>query len=121
MPHFIIDCSETIIKQKLPQEIMEAVYDIAKNTTLFDENDIKVRMQPYKHFKLANDQKDFIHVFAYLMEGRTIDQKAKLSELIIKKLNLMFPEISILSISIQNFEKATYCNKTIINNDLKLN
>lgn len=27
MPHFIIDCSENIIHQRTPDEIMQAVYD----------------------------------------------------------------------------------------------
>jgi 5-carboxymethyl-2-hydroxymuconate isomerase len=29
MPHFIIDCSEEILRQRKPEEIMQAVYDIA--------------------------------------------------------------------------------------------
>jgi hypothetical protein len=30
MPHFIIDCSEHVIQQKSPDEIMQAVYDVAE-------------------------------------------------------------------------------------------
>lgn len=114
MPHFIIDCSENIIRQKSPSEIMQAVYEVAEATGLFALNDIKVRIQPYSYFKLGNDKKDFIHIFGYIMQGRTTEQKSRLSKAIIKRLNTMFPEISILSTNVQDFEKATYCNKTII-------
>jgi 5-carboxymethyl-2-hydroxymuconate isomerase len=114
MPHFIIDCSENIIKLKSPEEIMQAVYEIAESTGLFAENDIKVRINPYTHFKLGADKKNFIHVFGYIMEGRTKEQRANLSKKIINRLNEMFPDISILSMNISDFEKATYCNKAML-------
>lgn len=114
MPHFIIDCSEEIITQKTPDEIMQAVYDTAEATGLFAENDIKVRINPYKYYRLGKTKKHFIHIFANIMEGRTAEQKAYLSRKIIESLNKMFPSISILSINIREFEKATYCNKSLI-------
>lgn len=114
MPHFIIDCSENIIQQKSPDEIMQAVYDAAEATGLFAENDIKVRLRPYQYFKLGEDKKDFIHIFGNVMEGRSTEQKANLSRKIIERLNEMFPDISILSINMDEFEKATYSNKALI-------
>jgi 5-carboxymethyl-2-hydroxymuconate isomerase len=48
------------------------------------------------------------------MEGRSTEQKANLSKRIIERLNEMFPEISILSINIREFEQATYSNKALI-------
>jgi len=115
MPHFIIECSNDIIKQKTPDEIMQAVYEVAEATGLFTENDIKVRINPYTYYKLGNTKKDFIHIFGNIMEGRNVEQKADLSRKIIEKLNQMFPHISILSINIREFEKATYCNRSLIN------
>ena len=114
MPHFIIDCSENIIGQKSPAEIMQAVYDTAEATGLFAENDIKVRLCPSRYFKLGEGKKDFIHISGNIMEGRSAEQKASLSRKIIERLNEMFPDVSILSISIREFEKATYCNKALI-------
>jgi 5-carboxymethyl-2-hydroxymuconate isomerase len=115
MPHFIIDCSEDIIQLKTPEEIMQTVYSAAEATGLFAENDIKVRINPFKYYKLGKTKKNFIHIFGNIMEGRTTEQKAGLSREIILKLNTMFPDISILSINIREFEIATYCNKSLIN------
>ncbi len=115
MPHFIIECSNDIIKQKTPDEIMQAVYEVAEATGLFAENDIKVRINPYKYYKLGNTKKDFIHIFGNIMEGRNVEQKADLSRKIIEKLNQMFPDISFVSMNIREFEKATYCNRSLIN------
>jgi len=114
MPHFIIDCSENVIEQKSADEIMQAVYDVAEATGLFAANDIKVRLRPYHYFKLGEGKKDFIHIFGSIMEGRSAEQKANLSRRIIERLNEMFPDISILSMNIGEFEKATYSNKALI-------
>lgn len=114
MPHFIIDCSENIIQQKSPDEIMQAVYEVAEAAGLFAVNDIKVRLRPYQYFKLGEGKKDFIHVFGNIMEGRSTEQKANLSRKIMERLNEMFPAISILSMNIREFEEATYSNKALI-------
>lgn len=114
MPHFIIDCSENIIERKSPEEIMQAVYDAAEATGLFAAGDIKVRLRPYKYFNLGKGKRDFIHVFGNIMEGRSTEQKGNLSRKIIERLNEIFPDVSILSINISEFEKETYCNKALI-------
>ena len=93
---------------------MQAVYDVANATGIFAANDIKVRLRPYQYFKLGEGKKDFIHIFGNIMEGRSTEQKASLSKEIIERLNEMFPDISILSINIREFEKATYSNKALI-------
>jgi 5-carboxymethyl-2-hydroxymuconate isomerase len=114
MPHFIIDCSENIIQQKSPDEIMQAVHEVAEATGLFAANDIKVRLRLYQYFKLGEGKKDFIHIFGNIMEGRNTEQKANLARKIMERLNEMFPDISILSMNIREFEKATYSNKALI-------
>jgi 5-carboxymethyl-2-hydroxymuconate isomerase len=115
MPHFIIECSEDILSVKKPGEIMEAVYEVADATGLFAKNDIKVRLTPYTHYKLGELKKDFIHIFGYIMEGRSITERSGLSTKIIERLNEMFPGISFLSMNIMEFEMATYSNKSLIN------
>lgn len=119
MPHFIIDCSEEIINQTKPDEIMTAVYGVANASGLFAPNDVKVRLRTYQHYQLGEGKKTFMHVFGYIMQGRTTEQKALLSEQIIKKLSMMLPDVSFLSINIDEFEAATYCNKSLIDPDNK--
>ncbi|MEE3999429.1 5-carboxymethyl-2-hydroxymuconate Delta-isomerase [Tenacibaculum sp. FZY0031] len=114
MPHFVIDCSENIIKLKSPKEIIQKVYDTAESTNLFDNRDIKVRINPFEYYTVGNTSDDFIHIFANIMEGRNTAQKKNLSEKIVTELKLMFPEVPIISINIRAFEKATYCNKSMV-------
>lgn len=114
MPHFIIDCSQDILLQRAPDEIMDALYEAARATGLFAENDIKVRLQPYSYFRLGNGKKNFLHVFGYIMEGRDTEQKAHLSKQICTCLSAMLPDISFLSVNIDEFAEATYSNKALI-------
>ena len=114
MPHFVIDCSANIIKIKASEEIITAVYTIAEDSGLFAIGDIKVRIKPYEYFTVGGKANDFIHVFGHIMQGRNTEQKANLSSKIIIKLKSMFPDVPVISMNVIDFEKATYCNKTMV-------
>ena len=90
MPNFIIDCSQDIIQQVAPDKIMNAVYETAEATGLFAANDIKVRIQPFQYYKLAESKKNFIHIFGYIMEGRTTEQKPAYQNRLLQNLRYYF-------------------------------
>jgi 5-carboxymethyl-2-hydroxymuconate isomerase len=114
MPHFIIDCSENILSIHNPEELLQEVHNTAENTGLFKKGDIKVRIQSYRHSIVGNMKSDFIHVFAYIMEGRTTDQKAGLSKNIVARLKSMYPDVPVISINVMDFEKSTYSNRNLV-------
>lgn len=114
MPHFVIDCSKNVIEQETPEVIMQSIHETALSTGLFAEGDIKVRINSFSQYIVGGQSDDFIHVFANIMEGRNTEQKKDLSDKIVGKLKPMFPNVPIISINIRDFEKATYCNKTMI-------
>ncbi len=114
MPHFVLDCSNNIIKLKSPEEIIQRVYDTADSSRLFAKGDIKVRINPFEYFTVGNKKDDFIHIFANIMEGRTTEQKKQLSHSIVYELKQMFPSVPIISINIKDFEAETYCNKSMV-------
>lgn len=114
MPNLVIHCSENILQQKTPAEIMNVVYKAAEATGLFAPNDIKVRIQPFQYYQLAEGKKDFLHVFGYIMQGRTTEQKANLSKQVITSLKELLPNISFLAMNVSDFEAATYCNQALI-------
>ncbi len=114
MPHFILDCSETLLDQNTPDSIMQAVYDAAESTELFAPGDIKVRINPFQLYNIGNSKDDFIHVFGNIMEGRTGEQKSKISNKIVSELKSMFPSVPIISMNIRDFDKDSYCNKQMV-------
>ncbi|PWB22951.1 5-carboxymethyl-2-hydroxymuconate Delta-isomerase [Flavobacterium sp. HTF] len=114
MPHFIIDCSENVVRIKSADDIMKEVFDAAFSTGLFTASEIKVRINPFAFYNNGNTLNDFIHVFAYIMEGRTDDQKGNLSKEIVSKLASILPEVPVISINIQDFEKSNYFNRAML-------
>lgn len=114
MPHFVVDCSQTILSIQSEETILKEIHHVANSSGLFDEGDIKVRVNPFTTYIVGNKQQDFIHVFSNIMEGRTTEQKALLSKNIVTKLTDMFPSVANIAINIRDFEKATYCNKAML-------
>ena len=114
MPHFILDCSENILEEHAEEQILEQVHLIAHSTQLFNEDDIKVRVHPFKTYSVGNKKEDFIHVFAYVLEGRSTEQKADLSKRVVQKLASMFPNIRKIAMNVYDFEKATYWNRDML-------
>lgn len=111
MPHFIIDCSSNILSNVSESEILKAVLDAADETALFAKEDIKVRVNAYKEFEVGGKKTDFIHVFSYILEGRTTEQKAKLSKNVVEVLTAMFPAVKFIAMSVDEFALAGYCNR----------
>ncbi len=48
MPHFMMDCSESILKSHHEEYIMEQIHHVANSTGLFDEGDIKEKLIHFK-------------------------------------------------------------------------
>ena len=117
MPHFIIDYSENILKSHSQDEIIKQVHISAISTKLFNKDDVKVRLNLFKEYTTGDKKVDFIHVFANIMEGRTIEQKLNLSKTIVNDLSLMFPSVPNIGTNVIEFERATYFNKNMLNPD----
>ena len=50
------------------------------------------------------------------MQGRTTEQKAKLSNALVARLFEMFPQVINIAMNVSEFERSTYCNKNMIDN-----
>ena len=114
MPHFVLDCSAEILDIHAEEDIIAQIHRVAFSTKLFNEGDIKVRLNPYKQYLVGNKKAYFIHVFANILEGRTVAQKADLSKRVVQRLAAMFPQVPNIAMNVREFEKATYCNRNMI-------
>lgn len=114
MPHFVIDCSDTVLNLYQKKHICEQIHLVALATGLFVENEIKVRINPFNTYSIGNKTEEFIHVFAHIMQGRTTVQKAALSKQVVTKLTAMFPHIENIAMNVAEFEKATYSNRSML-------
>ncbi len=114
MPHFVIECSESVLNIQPAETILNEIHNTAEDTGLFRKGDIKVRIKPYTLFSVDKSKNDFIHVFGNIMQGRTKEQRLELSKQIITKLKILFPDVPVISMNIFEFEKSTYCNRTMV-------
>lgn len=114
MPHFVVDCSQGILRQHSQDEILARLHRAVDSTGLFEESDIKVRVNPFPVYAVGGGKEDFIHVFSHIMQGRTIEQRANLSKRIVSELADMFPTIHRIATNVAEFEKATYLNREML-------
>ena len=114
MPHFVVDCSQGILQQHSEEEILARLHRAVNSTGLFEEPDIKVRVNPFQVYAVGGGQEDFIHVFSHIMQGRTIEQRADLSKTIVSELAGMFPTLRRIATNVAEFEKATYFNRDML-------
>ena len=73
----------------------------------------------FKEYTTGDKKEDFIHVFANIMEGRTIKQKVNLSKTIVKDLSLIFPLVPNIGTNVVEFERASYFNKNMLDPNYK--
>ena len=60
-------------------------------------------------------QKPFASVvFAWIMQGRSVEQRAALSKAVVGELADMFPRLSRIAMNVAEFERATYFNRAMI-------
>lgn len=114
MPHFVVDCSHGILQLHAEEEILARLHHATNSTGLFDESDIKIRVNPYQAHSIGGQQQDFIHVFSHIMQGRTLEQRADLAKAIVSELVCMFPQVPRIATNIAEFEKASYFNRAMM-------
>lgn len=119
MPHFIIDCSEDILKLHSQDKIIKQVNLSAISTKLFYKDDIKVRVNVFDKYLTGDKKENFIHVFANIMQGRTMEQKSHLSRTIVQDLASLFPSVPHIGTNVIEFEKASYFNKNMLGPNYK--
>lgn len=114
MPHFVVDCSRAILQVHDEESIIARLHDVANASGLFEESDIKVRVHPFDTFAVGGGREDFIHTFAWIMQGRSVEQRAALSKAIVSALADMFPRLPRIAANIAEFERATYFNRAMM-------
>ena len=117
MPHLVIHCSESVTHMAAPEVIIDTVFEAAESSGLFATTGvggIKVRLEPFRHYRLVEGRKDFIHVFGWIMEGRTVEQRSALSTAVVRALKRLLPQVEMVSMNVAEFERATYRNAAIV-------
>ena len=112
MPHFVIDCSESLLSTHDVADISEQVYNAAQSTGLFgDGANIQVRLNTFKESYMAGKKLETMHVFASILEGRTKEQKRDLSKSVITALAGLYPDVEIIGMDVIDLTKGVGFSK----------
>ncbi|MGB0467090.1 MAG: 5-carboxymethyl-2-hydroxymuconate Delta-isomerase [Pontibacterium sp.] len=108
MPHCIIEYSKEIEAQFAPSVLIEAVYQAALESELFDGPDIKVRALAYTNHQSGGRKSDFVHVSLRILSGRNEAQRKHLSQSVLAHLRLLkLKEIS-LTVEVLDIDRSSY-------------
>ncbi|MEX2525060.1 MAG: 5-carboxymethyl-2-hydroxymuconate Delta-isomerase [Gammaproteobacteria bacterium] len=108
MPHLVIEYSKGIEGKVSMESLMERTYQAAVAAQVMNPDDIKVRALPYSHYRLARQDGDFVHVTCRLLEGRTSEEKVRLSTEIRGYLSELLPDVYSLSVDIVDMNPDAY-------------
>ncbi|SDJ66695.1 5-carboxymethyl-2-hydroxymuconate isomerase [Ferrimonas sediminum] len=114
MPHFVMECSQDVFEQYGEVDVITDIHRIAMDSGLFNEADIKVRVRPFSTGLVGGTDAPFIHVFAWIMDGRSTGQKAALSRAMVRLLSQRYPNVANIAMNVSEFEKASYCNRRML-------
>jgi len=117
MPHFVIEFSRSVENRYDVSEIMEVAFDAGVSSSIMKAEDIKVRAIAYDHFRLDGGMTSFFHLGAYLLAGRTPQQKEHFSTLIRSRLADHFPAIESISIDIRDMDPIAYKKRLLTDED----
>ncbi|MBW8183369.1 5-carboxymethyl-2-hydroxymuconate Delta-isomerase [Shewanella nanhaiensis] len=106
MPHCVIEHSENIEGDLL----IACVYQGALASNLFEAegSDIKVRALPYANYQTGNVELKFVHVTLKILSGRNLEQKSRLTELVLAQLKKLQMTDCSISVEVADIERDSY-------------
>jgi|TARA_B110000467_G_C18245125_1_gene436985 5-carboxymethyl-2-hydroxymuconate isomerase len=108
MPHFVIEYAREIEQQIDLSELLETTYQVGASSELMMPEDIKVRAHPYEYYRMAGTNDTFVHTTIFLLEGRTDEQKEKLSITLRSEQAKLLPSVTAISIDIRDMNDTAY-------------
>ncbi|WP_457329584.1 5-carboxymethyl-2-hydroxymuconate Delta-isomerase [Rhizobacter sp. P5_C2] len=111
MPHCILECTKSVAAQVPVDRMMRAVHDAALASELFTVGDVKIRVLVHEHSLVGGINADFVHVFAYVLTGRSEADRKKLSAAIVRGLAALLPAVQAVSCDVREMERATFSNR----------
>lgn len=114
MPHFVVEYARPVEKSADIAAVMETVHQAGSDSGIMDPLDIKVRAVAYDHYRLHGPGETFLHVGAYLLEGRSDAQKKALAVLMRQRLAAILPTVTCISIDVRDMNAAAYERRLLV-------
>ena len=113
VPHCLIEYAKDVENQVEISKLVEAVFNGAYSSELFDSAQIKTRALAFEHYMVGNRKSDFIHVTLSILSGRTNEQKAQLSMLVLSQLKSLSLQATSLTVDVRDLDRASYAKAIV--------
>src|ERR1700753_199559 len=108
MPHLGIEHSADELDRAALKDLMQSLAEAAEQTGVMKPEEIKVRAQSYHDYLIAGKQDSIIHLYGYLLAGRTPGQKEMLSISLRRMMVDLCPDVVSLSVDIRDMDPDAY-------------
>ena len=108
MPHIVIEHSTEGHGHFDADALMRALHEAAASTGVVQAADLKIRAMAFADYLVAGTRDGFCHVSLYLLEGRTPEQKLRLSEALRAAMVAALPQTKSLSVDIRDMDAVAY-------------
>ena len=108
MPHCLIEYSNALEAQVLPDVLMKTVFHAAMDSGLFEAKDIKVRMLAFSEFFPIEGQTAFVHVTLRVLSGRPVETRRILSQQVFDRIQALGLRGLAMTVDIVEIVRETY-------------
>jgi 5-carboxymethyl-2-hydroxymuconate isomerase len=115
MPHLVLEYSANVPDRPDPKRVLLDLHDALVASALFEKKDLKSRAVKHDVFTVADGAQDraFVALSIAILDGRSDDVKAALSEAALDVLVRAFPKLvaggrGAISVEIRDLHRASY-------------
>lgn len=108
MPHLIIEYSVDCIDEQQAVTMVDAVFDTAKASGLFETANIKSRAIPISAYRLGVEGRGFVCVRCRIHAGRSSEQKKQLSGEVVRALRELELDVAAITAEVVDMDPASY-------------
>ncbi len=115
MPHCVIEYADKL--ENNIEKLINATHMGLLSSNLFNEDHIKIRAIPFKHYKkgkyaIGAQSSCFVHIAVHILAGRTIEQKSHLSRSTLATVTEIAPDHVNISVEVLDIDSQSYIKST---------
>ncbi len=113
MPHFILEHANALTTDADIRDALEITLESGGRMDFINKADIKVRLIPYTDVLAGDGRTSFLHVTAYLLDGRSDDLKKTLSTALLADLGKRFLQVHCITVDVRDMNRASYAKRLV--------
>ncbi len=108
MPHIVMEYSASSIDDVQLDKALKSIYEVCCKFDCVRPEAIKIRAHSILNAYYGNGAKDFIHITAHLLDGRSRARKADISKALLENAMAEFPMIDTFSVDVLEIDGNVY-------------